>query len=53
MQTLANMWGTKVVAGTGLQNPVYRINTGKYVECTPNDGGCKQSSNQWGAIGYH
>jgi Domain of unknown function (DUF4347) len=53
MQRLANMWEIKVVAGTGLQNPVYRINTGKFVECLPNNGGCRDSSDQRGAIGYH
>ena len=52
IQELANMWGRTVVAGTGLQNPVYRVNTGTFIECTPNNGGCRNSPSQWGALGF-
>jgi hypothetical protein len=52
LQELANMWGRKVVAGTGLQNPVYRINTGTFIECLPNNAGCRRSANQWGGLGF-
>jgi hypothetical protein len=52
LQRMADLWNVKVVAGTGLQNPVYRVNTGRFVECVPN-GPCRRSSDQWGAIGYH
>jgi hypothetical protein len=52
MQQLANLWGVRVVAGTGLQNPVYRFNTGRFVECLPNNGGCRPTSSQMGSFGF-
>ena len=52
LQRLADLWGVKVVAGTGLQNPIYRVNTGKFVECVPG-GPCRRSEDQRGGIGYH
>lgn len=35
MRRLAEIWGVPVYAGTGLQNPVYRVNTGDYERCDP------------------
>jgi hypothetical protein len=51
LQQLADMWGVKVVAGTGKQNNVYRMNFGTYYECSPG-AGCKESSDQRGALRF-
>jgi hypothetical protein len=51
MQMLADLWGVKVVAGTGKQNNVYRINFGTYYECSPG-AGCRQSNDQGGALRF-
>lgn len=51
LQDLADLWGIKVVSGTGKQNNVYRMNVGTYVECAPSTG-CAVSKDQWGALGF-
>lgn len=51
LQDLADLWGVKVVSGTGKQNNVYRMNFGTYVECQPSSG-CRVSDDQWGALRF-
>lgn len=41
MSAFSKIFGVRVYAGTGYQNPVYRFNTGDYVLCV--DTGCVDS----------